>query len=89
MESVQGDLAEVFGRIQEKTNDSQLPDMDDVKELVRLSRLLQHNADEEWAGEAEDFTLLAQKLFHAVKRNDVEDSVIVVDSLDELFRLLP
>jgi XXXCH domain-containing protein len=89
MESERDHLAKVFGKIQDKVNESQMPEMDDVKELVRLSRLLQHNAEEDWVAEAEDFMLLAQKLFHAVKRNDLEDSVIVVDQLEELFRLLP
>lgn len=89
MESVRDDLAVVFEKIQVKAGESQLPEMDDVKELVRLSRLLQHNADEDWVAEAEDFTLLAQKLFHAVKRDDLEDSIIVVDQLEEIFRLLP
>lgn len=89
MESVRGEIERLFDKVQDRTRESQLPEMDDVKELVRLSKQLQLNADEDWVDEAEDISLMAQKLFHAVKRNDVGDCVIVTDSLDELLRLMP
>lgn len=82
-------MEQAFENIRDKTRESQLPEMDDVKELVRLSRLLHHNVDEDFAPEAEDFSLMAQKLFHAVKRDDIEESVMIVDSLEDLDRLLP
>lgn len=89
MESMRADLEKVYEKIQEKTLESQLPRIEDAKELVRLSKLLHINSEEDWAGEAEDFWIMAQKLFHAVKSEIVEEAIIVVDSLEDLFKLLP
>jgi XXXCH domain-containing protein len=89
MESVRGEIERLFEKVQEKTRESQLPEMEDVKEMLRLSKQLQLAADEDWVDEAEDVSLMADKLLHAVKRSDVNDAIIVTDSLDELLRLMP
>jgi len=89
MESVRGEIERLFEKVQEKTRESQLPEMEDVKEMLRLSKQLQLAADEDWVDEAEDVSLMADKLLHAAKRSDVNDAIIVTDSLDELLRLMP
>lgn len=76
-------LETCFNTIVSKTRDGELPDEKDISQLTRLSRQLHAAAPEEWSGEAEDFAHLAAQLQQAVKNRDVEECVILVQSLDD------
>ncbi|MEA4857486.1 MAG: GAK system XXXCH domain-containing protein [Solidesulfovibrio sp.] len=77
------DLETVFTRIQNQVAEANLPDEESVNRLVRLARKLHQLADEDWVDEAEDFSHLAGQLLNAVKKGDVEDCVMLVESLDD------
>lgn len=75
------DLEEIFATIQSQVEDAALPDEALVNRLARLARKLHQMADEAWMDEAEDFSHLAGQLHNAVKKNDVEGCVMLVESL--------
>lgn len=77
------DLETVFAKIQNQVEDATLPDEESVNRLVRLARKMHQLADEDWMDEAEDFSHLAGQLLNAVKKGDVEDCVMLVESLDD------
>lgn len=72
-----------FSHIQMRTAHGELPELDQVSAFVRLSRQLHIQAPDQWAGEAEDFAHMAEKLMQAVKNSSVEESVLCVESLSE------
>ncbi|KHK03028.1 GAK system XXXCH domain-containing protein [Desulfovibrio sp. TomC] len=75
------DLEEVFATLQSQVEDAALPDEALVNRLARLARKLHQMADEAWMDEAEDFSHLAGQLLNAVKKNDVEGCVMIMESL--------
>ena len=77
------DLEAVFAKIQSQVEDATLPDEETVNRLARLARKMHQLADEDWMDEAEDFSHLAGQLLNAVKKGDVEDCVMLVESLDD------
>lgn len=76
-------LTETFERIQQRTQHGELPAVADAEQFARHTRLLLSAADDDWAGEAEDFDQLAQQLVQVVKKGLLEDSIMLVESLDD------
>lgn len=76
-------LAEVFDRIKASTTSGEMPAAQDVEQFVRLCRLFQAQAQDDWAGEAEDFCLLAEEFYQAARKNQIEEVVMLVDSLED------
>nr|WP_246288076.1 GAK system XXXCH domain-containing protein [Desulfolutivibrio sulfoxidireducens] len=72
-----------FERITSRTDEGLLPDEDAVNSLARLSQRMHQIADDAWIGEAEDFSHLANQLLNAVKKGDLESSVMLVESLQD------
>ncbi|UIJ37364.1 GAK system XXXCH domain-containing protein [Desulfobaculum bizertense] len=81
-QTLKGNMDEVFERILDKTNHGEQPELKDAQEFVRLCRLLHMQASEEWAAEAEDFAHLAEKFLQVLKEDDLQESVVIVESLD-------
>ncbi len=81
--TIKQDMTRVFETITSKTDEGLLPDEDSVNSFVRLSRRLHQLADESWIGEAEDFSHLANQLLNAVKKGDLENSIMLVESLQD------
>ncbi len=77
------DLEAVFATIQSQVEEANLPDEATVSRFVRLTRKMHQLADEDWMDEAEDFSHLAGQLLNAVKKGDVEDSIMLVESLQD------
>ena len=77
------DLEEAFTLILSQIEDGNLPDATAVNRFVRLAGLMHQLADEAWMEEAEDFSHLAGQLLLAVKKSDVEATVMLVESLDD------
>ena len=76
-------LEQVFQKLLDSVQDGQLPAEADVSQFARLCTTLHMQADEEWSGEAEDFSHLANQLLQAVKKGKREDSIRLVDSLQD------
>lgn len=76
-------LSQAFDAIKAATTSGEMPPMRDVEQFVRLTRLFQTQAYEEWAGEAEDFCLLAEQLHQAARKRHLEEVVMLVDSLED------
>jgi XXXCH domain-containing protein len=77
------DLEALFSKIQSQVAEANLPAEADASRLMRLAQRLHQLADEDWMDEAEDFSHLAGQLLNAVKKGDVEDCVMLVESLDD------
>lgn len=77
------ELERVFEQIKSKAEEASLPLEEDVHLFVRLSRRMHQLAAESWVDEAEDFSHLATQLHNAVRKGDVEDSILLVDSLQD------
>jgi len=76
-------LEEVFQAILDTIQDGRLPDEAVVLQFVRLATQLHIQADEDWAGEAEDFAHLANQLLLVVKKGKREDAIRLVNSLQD------
>ena len=77
--SLEKNFQEIYDRIQE----GQAPDEKVVNQFVRLSTQLHVQAEDAWAGEAEDFAHLASQLLLAVRKGKLEDAIRLVDSLQD------
>jgi XXXCH domain-containing protein len=77
------DLEAAFAHIVSQAADASLPDEATVSRFARLAARMHQLADDDWAGEAEDFSHLAGQLLNAVKKGDVESSVMLVESLQD------
>lgn len=69
-------------------NDNTMPSLNQVQEFVRAARTLPMYADESWQPEAEDFSHLADQLLLAVKDNQFEDAVQIMDSIREAWTFI-
>ena len=76
-------LETIFAPIAEKAEAGELPLLDHATEFARLARLMRPSVDEPWADEWEDFQHLANQLLHAVKKNEIHDAVMIVESLSD------
>lgn len=76
-------MDETFQKILDLTQDGQMPDEKLANQFARLTTQLHMQADEAWAGEAEDFAHLANQLLQTVKKGKREDSIRLVDSLQD------
>jgi len=83
LKSLKKDLEKIFARIQQSTEQGELPSETDVNTFSRLARQMQIYAQDEWADECEDFQYLATQLLHSVKKGQVQDAIRLVDSLDD------
>lgn len=82
-QQIKTDLEQVFSKIKNTSAEGDLPMEGDVQELVRLCRHMQTFAPEEWALEADDFLHLAQELLQSVRHNHVQETIPLIDSLEE------
>lgn len=77
------DLEAAFAHILTQVEEASLPDEATVNRFARLAGRMHQLADEAWMDEAEDFSHLAGQLFNAVKKNDLESCVMLVESLQD------
>ncbi|WP_027183802.1 GAK system XXXCH domain-containing protein [Desulfovibrio inopinatus] len=76
-------LQEAYDAIVAKINDNQLPEVAEVNTFVRLTTQMHMTADEGWVDQAEDFAHLATEFLQAVKKGQLEDAVMLIESLNE------
>lgn len=81
--ALKASMEEAFQKILDAAQDGLMPEEKLVNQFMRLSTQLHMQADEDWAGEAEDFAHLANQLLQAVKKGQREDSIRLVDSLQD------
>ncbi|GAB7079464.1 GAK system XXXCH domain-containing protein [Megalodesulfovibrio paquesii] len=72
-----------FARIKTSASNGELPGKDDINVFVRYTQKMQAIAADEWMEECLDFVHMVEQLAHAVKKNQVTDAIMLVDSLDE------
>ncbi|WP_027370582.1 GAK system XXXCH domain-containing protein [Desulfovermiculus halophilus] len=80
---IKNDLEAVFNKIKKTSAEGDLPQEEDVKQFVRLCSHMQTYAHEDWAFEADDFLHLAQELLQSVRQEEVQDTIPLIDSLEE------
>ncbi|GAB6176964.1 hypothetical protein JCM16814_18550 [Desulfobaculum senezii] len=81
-QTLKNDLETTFAQLLDNTSHGEMPQKEVVDNFVRLCRMLQNQAYDDWAGEAEDFAHMAVKLQQAVKRKELQEAVMIVESLD-------
>ncbi|AGW12756.1 GAK system XXXCH domain-containing protein [Megalodesulfovibrio gigas] len=72
-----------FARIKATTAGGELPSKDDIHIFVRYTQKMQALAEDDWMEECLDFVHMVEELAHAVKKNQVSDAIMLVESLDE------
>jgi len=77
------EIESAFAQIQEAAEAGEMPQLEHVGVFVRLARLMQTHAAEEWAGECEDFVHLAAQLHRTVKNDNVQDAILLVEALND------
>jgi XXXCH domain-containing protein len=83
LKTTKQEMETVFQSIQSRTIEGAMPEEKDVSQLLRLARQMQMLADDDWADECEDFQHLVDQLLHAVKKNQVSDAILLVESLSD------
>jgi len=81
--ALKASMDEAFQSILEILQDGQVPEEQLVNKFSRLCTQLHVQAEDDWAGEAEDFAHLANQLLQAVKKGKREDAIRLVDSLQD------
>jgi len=76
-------MDKAFQAILDIIQEGQIPEEAVVIQFVRLATQLHLQAEEVWAGEAEDFAHLANQLLLVVKKGKREDAIRLVDSLQD------
>lgn len=72
-----------FQAIRTQSKDGELPNESECNKFARLCTQLHMQAEDDWMDEADDFAHLATQLYNAVKKNQLEDAVRLVESLHE------
>ncbi len=72
-----------FHQIKASAEGGELPKADDVNLFLRLTQKMQAQAEEDWMDECQDFVHMVQQLVHAVKKDELSDAIMIVESLDE------
>ena len=80
---IKSEMEQVFDKIRNTSAEGDLPQEADVKQFVRLCSHMQTFAHEDWALEADDFLHLAQELLQSVRHQDVQETIPLIDSLEE------
>ncbi|THB64681.1 MAG: GAK system XXXCH domain-containing protein [Spirochaetaceae bacterium] len=81
--SLKKELDAVFNTILDKVATGEMPEMGDAQSFVRLITRIQTFADDDWADEYEDFAQLANQFLHAVKKQQLQDAIRLVESLND------
>jgi XXXCH domain-containing protein len=81
--TIKKDMAAVFDQITARTDEGLLPDETAVSTFARLCGRMHQVAQDAWIGEAEDFSHLSNQLLNAVKKRDIENSIMLVESLQD------
>ncbi len=69
-------------------NNNQMPSLNLVQDFVRAARTLPMQAEESRLAEAEDFSHLADQLLLAVKNNQFEEAVQLMESIREAWTFI-
>ncbi len=76
-------LQEAYDVIVAKINDNQLPEVAEANTFARLATQMHMTANDDWADQAEDFAHLAAEFLQTVKKGQLEDAVMLIESLNE------
>jgi len=77
------ELDQLFTSIKDASSVGERPELEDVKQFVRLCERMQNMAPEDWAFEADDFTHLANELLQSVKQDKIQETIPLVNSLED------
>ncbi|MFP4392486.1 MAG: GAK system XXXCH domain-containing protein [Desulfohalobiaceae bacterium] len=77
------EMDQVFTRIKQDSTEGTLPALDDVKRFAQLCFRMQSQAPESWELEADDFQHLAKELLQSVKKQNIQEAVFLISSLQE------
>lgn len=77
------EMETVFAQLQEHSSAGELPPEGLCNQFLRLVRLMQPHAQDDWGEEFEDFLQMSVQLVHAVKKGLLQDAVGLVESIDD------
>lgn len=83
MKSIKQELRIVFDAILERAEVGELPMESDAAQLEKLARRLLTHAAEAWIDECDDFVHIAAQLTKCVKRGEVHDAILLVESISD------
>lgn len=74
-------MRELFSTIQQATDSGELPALKDVTSFLQATEKMAMNANEAWHHEAEDFLHLTRQLHMVVKKQSIQETVLIIDAL--------
>ncbi|MFP4629539.1 MAG: GAK system XXXCH domain-containing protein [Desulfohalobiaceae bacterium] len=77
------ELEQVFTRIKQDSTEGGVPELQDAQRFAQLCSRLQGQAPDTWALEADDLHHLAKELVQCVKKQNAQDAVFLIHSLQE------
>lgn len=79
--AIKRELEAILLNLSRSAESGELPSQQDTQSFNQLAIKMHMNAPDEWASEAEDFLHLARQLHLAVKRESIQESVLLLDAL--------
>jgi XXXCH domain-containing protein len=83
MKSIKQELRIVFAAILERAKVGELPLESDVILLEKLARRFLTHAADAWIDECDDLVHIAAQLTKCVKRGEVHDAILLVESISD------
>ncbi|WP_459938320.1 GAK system XXXCH domain-containing protein [Desulfonatronum parangueonense] len=76
-------MRELFASLQQTAESGELPTVNDVNSFLHLSEKMAMHADDSWHSEAEDFLHLTRQLLMVVKKQNFQETVLLIDALHD------
>ena len=79
--ALKSQMHELFSAIQQAADSGDLPALKDVTSFLQATEKMTMNANEAWHSEAEDFLHLTRQLHMVVKKQSIQEAVLILDAL--------
>lgn len=81
LHTIKNELDTLFQALTQSAVAGDLPNLNNALRFSQLAEKMHMHAPDDWESEAEDFLHLARQLHLAVKREDFQDSVLLLEAL--------
>ncbi|WP_035271700.1 GAK system XXXCH domain-containing protein [Desulfonatronum thiodismutans] len=81
--AIKSQMLDLFTAIMQAADSGELPALKDVTSFLQATEKMAMNATEAWHSEAEDFLHLTRQLHMVVKKQNIQESVLILDALQD------
>ena len=79
--ALKSQMQKLFSTIQQATDSGEMPALKDITSFLQATEKMAMNADEAWHSEAEDFLHLTRQLHMVAKKQNIQETVLILDAL--------